>query len=54
MAPSIDGNESPGPSRGRGAGDDRDGSRKAAISAERSAENGLDEMKVYKCIQLYD
>ena len=38
MAPSIDGNESPGPSRGRGAGDDRDGSTTVAITAERMAE----------------
>ncbi len=39
MAPSIDGNASPGPSGGRGAGDGRDGSTTEAIMAERMAEN---------------
>ena len=39
MAPSIDEYVSPGPSRGHGAGDDRDGSTTEVIMAERMAEN---------------
>mmetsp|Transcript_10303 Transcript_10303/g.15594 ORF Transcript_10303/g.15594 Transcript_10303/m.15594 type:complete len:602 (+) Transcript_10303:55-1860(+) len=39
MAPSIDEYVSPGPSRGPGAGDDRDGSTTEVIMAERMAEN---------------
>ncbi len=39
MAPGIDGNASPCPSGGHGAGDGRDGSTTEAIMAERMAEN---------------
>eukprot|EP00986_Skeletonema_menzelii_P001914 scaffold521_cov219-Skeletonema_menzelii.AAC.2 len=41
MAPRIDGNETPGPSRGQGAGAGCDGSTTAAITAERMAEKAL-------------
>eukprot|EP00986_Skeletonema_menzelii_P012601 scaffold6992_cov151-Skeletonema_menzelii.AAC.5 len=46
MPPSIDGNESPGPSRGQGAGAGCDGSTTAAIAAERMAENSSKGMKL--------
>eukprot|EP00986_Skeletonema_menzelii_P016637 scaffold15301_cov70-Skeletonema_menzelii.AAC.1 len=46
MPPSIDGNESPGPSRGQGAGAGCDGLTTAAITAERMAEISLKGMKL--------
>eukprot|EP00986_Skeletonema_menzelii_P016521 scaffold14885_cov76-Skeletonema_menzelii.AAC.2 len=45
MPPSIDGNESPGPSRGQGAGAGCDGST-TEFTAERMAENSLKGMKL--------